>query len=152
MPRKQMLKREREGQLCIDDPASEGLQLSLLPGQVAPFGLPYQGDAPKEGRSVSPPEPDVLVRVVSPSVADSTEGELRRHSPKGQASGWLETRIGNKTRKHPSTSYYYCWDEVVAAGETRRQKVYVKVSKVAAVRHMLNERRSVEEILRVLQG
>lgn len=40
MPRKQRLKREREGQLRIDDPWEEGLQLSLLPEAVAPFSLP----------------------------------------------------------------------------------------------------------------
>ena len=45
------LKAEFYGQLCIDDPADTGLQLSLLPGQIAPFSLPYRGDAPKEGRS-----------------------------------------------------------------------------------------------------
>ena len=32
-------------------PADTGLQLSLLPRQIALFSLPYQGDAPKE----SPP-------------------------------------------------------------------------------------------------
>lgn len=45
------LKAEFYGQLRIDTPADTGLQLSLLPRQIAPFSLPYQGDAPQEGRS-----------------------------------------------------------------------------------------------------
>ncbi|MEO0988332.1 MAG: HNH endonuclease [Cyanobacteria bacterium J06639_14] len=52
MPRKQMLKREREGQLRIDDPWEEGVQLSLMPGAVAPFSLPRRGEAREEGRGV----------------------------------------------------------------------------------------------------
>lgn len=43
------LKAEFFGQLRIDDPADEGLQLSLFPNQVAPFSLPYQGEAKGEG-------------------------------------------------------------------------------------------------------
>ncbi|MBE7386296.1 MAG: hypothetical protein F6J95_033520 [Leptolyngbya sp. SIO1E4] len=46
------LKAEFYGQLRIDDPADTGLQLSLLPSQIAPFSLPFQGNAPKEGRSL----------------------------------------------------------------------------------------------------
>jgi len=45
------LKAEFFGQLRIDDPADEGLQLSLMPGAVAPFSLPYQGESKSEGRS-----------------------------------------------------------------------------------------------------
>lgn len=52
MALKQRLKREREGQLRIDDPWNEGLQLSLLPEAVAPFSLPRQGQGPAEGRWV----------------------------------------------------------------------------------------------------
>ena len=43
------LKAEFFGQLRIDDPVEEGLQLSLMPNQVAPFSLPTQGNAPGEG-------------------------------------------------------------------------------------------------------
>ena len=52
MPRKQMLKRERDGQLQIDDPWEEGVQLSLLPGAVAPFSLLCWGEARDEGRGM----------------------------------------------------------------------------------------------------
>lgn len=48
------LKAEYYGQLCLDDPWAEGLQLSLLPSQVSPFSLPPQGDAPEEGRWLPP--------------------------------------------------------------------------------------------------
>ena len=44
------LKAEFLGQLRIDAPWAEGLQLSLMPGAVAPFSLPYQGEATREGR------------------------------------------------------------------------------------------------------
>ena len=30
----------------------------------------------------------------------------RRHRPKGQASGWIEERLGNRSRANPSVSYY----------------------------------------------
>lgn len=43
------LKAEFYGQLTLDDPWQEGLQLSLLPTRVAPFSLPRQGEAPEEG-------------------------------------------------------------------------------------------------------
>lgn len=49
------LKAEFYGQLSIEDPWEEGLQLSLLPTQVAPFSLPRQGEAPEEGGLISQP-------------------------------------------------------------------------------------------------
>ncbi len=49
------LKAEFYGQLAIEDPWSEGLQLSLLPDQVAPFSVPRRGQAPAEGRSCGSP-------------------------------------------------------------------------------------------------
>ena len=45
------LKAEFLGQLSIDDAWQEGLQLSLLPAQIAPFSVPRRGAAPAEGRS-----------------------------------------------------------------------------------------------------
>lgn len=50
------LKAEFYGQLCLEGPWTEGLQLSLLPQQVSPFSLPPQGEAPDEGRWRSHPE------------------------------------------------------------------------------------------------
>ena len=46
------LKAEFYGQRCIDDPWEEGLQLSLMPGAVAPYGLARWGEAKQEGRGV----------------------------------------------------------------------------------------------------
>lgn len=46
------LKAEFFGQLRIDDPADEGLQLSLMPEAVGAFSLPYQGEAQKGGSQV----------------------------------------------------------------------------------------------------
>lgn len=51
------LKAEFLGQLSLDDAWQEGLQLSLLPAQIAPFSVPRQGEAPAEGRFLSPPRP-----------------------------------------------------------------------------------------------
>lgn len=70
----------------------------------------------------------------------------RRHSPKGKASGWLEERQGNKKRKTPSTSYYYCW---LVSGVTKKR--YVPVGKVYRVNQMIEQRKSVDEILTVLR-
>ncbi|MGD1905910.1 MAG: hypothetical protein ACFB0C_07950 [Leptolyngbyaceae cyanobacterium] len=48
--KQQRLRAEFYGQLSIDDAWPEGLQLSLMPGQVSPFSVPRQGEAPMEGR------------------------------------------------------------------------------------------------------
>lgn len=42
----------------------------------------------------------------------------RRRSPKGKASGWIEERIGNRSRKTPSISRYYCHYD--SAGKIKR--------------------------------
>ena len=60
--------------------------------------------------------------------------------------------MGNKRRKNLSISYYYCWDKVIATGETQRQKLYIKAQKLATVRQMVDKQRSVEEILEILEG
>ena len=46
------LKAEFLGQLSIDQPWQEGLQLSLMPEEIAPFSLARQGEAPAEGRLI----------------------------------------------------------------------------------------------------
>jgi hypothetical protein len=66
----------------------------------------------------------------------------RRHSEKGSASGWLERRLGNKHRKHPSVSYYYGWLD-----QGQQCKRYVPVAKVGQVTQMISDRCGVEEIL-----
>ena len=128
------LKREWFGQLRIDEAEEAGLQLSLIPDRVDPY------DVPRWGTPVVLSPPEQLSR------------QQRRHSPKGEACGWIEERLGNKGRKNPSISYYYCWDEVIATGETQRQKLYIKVNQLTTVRRMVDERQSVEEIVEVLRG
>ena len=66
----------------------------------------------------------------------------RRHSEKGSASGWLEKRVGNKHRKHPSISYYYGWLD-----QGQQCKRYVPVAKLGQVTQMISDRYGVEEIL-----
>jgi len=51
--KQKQLKAEFFGQLSIDDAWQEGLQLSLLPTQIAPFSVPRQGEAPTEGNVIS---------------------------------------------------------------------------------------------------
>ena len=80
----------------------------------------------------------------SPPEQESAQ-QLRKHRPKGGASGWLETRTGNKKRKNPSVSYYYRWDSPKG-----RVTEYVKGSKLSAVRQMLAADRPALEILKVV--
>jgi hypothetical protein len=70
----------------------------------------------------------------------------RRYSPKGRATGWIEERQGNRKRKTPSTSYYYCW-----ADPKGKHKLYIKASKVNRIHQMVNQRRTTQEILDFLK-
>lgn len=72
----------------------------------------------------------------------------RRHSKKGEASGWIEERTGNKKRSNPTTSYYYCW----IAEDGQRMKVYVKARQMYRCSRMVDARCSVDEILEFLNG
>lgn len=51
-PKQRRLRAEWYGQLRIEPPEGHGLQLSLMPEQVAPFLLPHQGNAPIEGEAI----------------------------------------------------------------------------------------------------
>ena len=86
------------------------------------------------------------------SPSEQRSRQQRRHSPKGEACGWIQERLGNKGRKNPSISDDYCWDEVVSTGETQQQRLYIKVKQLATVRRLADERRSGEEILGILGG
>ena len=74
----------------------------------------------KQAQAREPPAP-VPVAVATPP-------RVRRRSPRGQASGWIEERQGNKHRKTPSTSYYYGWQ---VRGE--KHKRYIPAAKVLRV-------------------
>jgi len=71
----------------------------------------------------------------------------RRRSKKGEASGWIEERQGNRKRKTPSTSYYYGWQD----GEGKHKR-YIPAAKVHRVQGMIGDRRTVAEILDYLTG
>lgn len=77
-----------------------------------------------------------------------TPSRPRRHSHKGEASGWIEERTGNRKRRNPSTSYYYRWQD-----EAGRHSRYIPAGKVWRVQQMVEvERRPITEVLEVLNG
>ncbi|EKU97610.1 site-specific DNA methylase [Leptolyngbya sp. PCC 7375] len=81
-------------------------------------------------------------------ITDSNQSKHRKHNQKGQASGWLESRTGNRKRKTPSISYYYRWDSPQG-----RITEYVSTSKLSEVSRMLAENYPALEILRyVVKG
>ena len=128
MGRKRVLKAERAGQLRIDD-ALNGAQLTLLP-EVSP----YQIVNPRSGGSVA-------VRRKPCAAVESR----RKHREKGNASGWIEPRTGNKKRENPSVSYLYKWDSPKG-----RVSEYIRASQVARVARMIEAERPALEILRVV--
>ena len=76
------------------------------------------------------------------------EQRPRRHSPKGEASGWIEERLGNRKRKTPSLSYYYRWQD-----ELGRHSRYIPTGKLWRVQQMVEvEGRLIGEVLEVLGG
>jgi hypothetical protein len=68
-----------------------------------------------------------------------------RHSKKGEASGYLKQRIGNRQRKNPSVSNYYCYDS--PEGRVSR---YVPTKKLAEVQAAIAARQPVAAILELL--
>lgn len=80
------------------------------------------------------------------SLLSPPERTQRRHSAKGQASGWIEQRQGNKKRSKPSISYYYRWED--ATGKHSR---YVPAGKLERVQRMCEvEGRTIAEVLELL--
>ena len=128
MGRKRVLKAERSGQLRLDD-VLNGTQLALLP-EVSP----YQIVNPRSGGSVA-------VRR-KPSAAVESR---RKHRDKGNASGWIEERTGNRNRANPSVSYYYRWDS-----HKGRVSEYIRASQVARVAGLIEAERPALEVLRVV--
>lgn len=101
------------------------------------------------GRYHVDPAIDVpAVEVVEDRSPPEHQPRTRRHTPKGQACGWIETRTGNCKRKKPSVSHYYKWDD-----ESGRGSRYIPAAKLAAATVMIYEqRRSVAEVLEFLGG
>ncbi len=69
----------------------------------------------------------------------------RKHREKGNASGWIEERTGNRKRANPSVSYYYRWDS-----HKGRVSEYIRASKVARVARLIEAERPALEILKVV--
>jgi hypothetical protein len=91
--------------------------------------------------------PELLERIGSPPEPFPSPERSRRHSPKGQASGWIEERIGNRKRRNPSTSYYYRWQD-----ESGRHSRYIPAGKLWRVQQMVEvEGKTIAEILEVLE-
>lgn len=130
-----------------------GTQLSAL-DQVEPYEI---GQDLQVFKPASDPETIkqglaegwiVPLNMELPAAAEDTKSSARRHRPKGSASGWLESRTGNRKRKKPSVSYYYRWDSPKG-----RVSEYVKASKLSGVNQMLSENCPALEILEyVIEG
>lgn len=124
----------------------ERLQGEQDPDAVVKLDRPgYPETVTVSAHSLHPPEP-LSEPKRSP---DSGNSRPKRYSRPGQASGWIEERVGNKKRKTPTTSYFYCFDGK-EDGRQKRTRVYVPVGKMARVRQMVDQRCSVEEILQVI--
>ncbi|NEP59023.1 MAG: hypothetical protein F6K31_18705 [Symploca sp. SIO2G7] len=128
MGRKRVLKAERAGQLRIDD-ALNGMQLALLPEPVV-----YQRVDLRSGGK----------RTMVRKPMDAVESR-RKHRDKGNASGWIEERTGNRKRANPSVSYYYRWDS-----HKGRVSEYIRASQVTRVAKLIEAERPALEILKVV--
>ena len=128
MGRKRVLKAERAGQLRIDN-ALNGMQLALLPEPVV-----YQRVDLRSGGKRT------MVRKPLDAV-----GSRRKHRDKGNASGWIEERTGNRKRANPSVSYYYRWDS-----HKGRVSEYIRASQVTRVAGLIEAERPALEILKVV--
>lgn len=69
----------------------------------------------------------------------------RRYSKKGEASGSIKERLGNKKRKRPCTSYFYEWYD-----DGRKQQRYVQTALMNEVSQMIDQRRPSAEIIQFL--
>ncbi|MEN8444083.1 MAG: hypothetical protein ABG776_03610 [Cyanobacteria bacterium J06555_13] len=128
MGRKRVLKAERNGQLRTDD-VLNGAQLALLTEPVV-----YQRVDPRSGGR------RVMVRK-----SLDLEGSKRKHRSPGNASGWIEERMGNRKRANPSVSYYYRWDS-----HKGRVSEYIRASQVTRVVRLIEAERPALEILKVV--
>ena len=128
MGRKRVLKAERNGQLRTDDILNGG-QLALLSEPVV-----YQRVDLRSGGKRT------MVRKPLDGV-----GNKRKHRAPGNASGWIEERIGNRKRANPSVSYYYRWDSPKG-----RVSEYIRTSQVTRVAKLIEAERPALEILKVV--
>ncbi len=66
----------------------------------------------------------------------------RRHRLRGQASGSIEAREGNKSRRVPSVSYYYRWDSPIG-----RVTEYIPSAKLLLIEQLIKERTPAIDVL-----
>ncbi|MEN8444051.1 MAG: hypothetical protein ABG776_03445 [Cyanobacteria bacterium J06555_13] len=69
----------------------------------------------------------------------------RRYRSKGQASGYIEQREGNKKRRAPTISYYYRWDS-----ELGRLSEYIPATKLYAIQRLIDKGTPAIQILQFL--
>ena len=146
--------------ITIEVPASPSLQVTVGDTITTPIGTAVVTDVAVAGQEqiifadygsgISQPHINETIESVSSppeQFAEPTTPKSRRHTPKGEASGWIEERTGNKKRKNPSVSYYYCWDD--ADGRHRK---YIPAKKLWRVQQMWEGRRSMDEMVEYLVG
>ena len=66
----------------------------------------------------------------------------RRHRLRGQASGSIEAREGNKSRRVPSISYYYRWDSPIG-----RVTEYIPAARLLSIEQLIQERTPAIDVL-----
>jgi hypothetical protein len=71
--------------------------------------------------------------------------QQRRYRRKGHASGYIESREGNKARRSPSISYYYKWDSPEG-----RVSEYIPAGKVILVDRLIKKSSPALHILRTI--
>lgn len=113
-----------------------GTQLSFLP-QVESYEINCSGREQIGDRIWTAPD------IMAASAAQGSISSKRKHRPKGGATGWLETRVGNRKRKKATVSYYYRWDSPEG-----RITEYVAGSKLSFVNSMLKSGTPALDILR----
>ncbi|KAM3093208.1 hypothetical protein ACKFKF_29735 [Phormidesmis sp. 146-12] len=80
-----------------------------------------------------------------PAAPAPEPGRKRRYSKKGEASGWIEERWGNKARKRQSLSLYFCWEED-DQGERRRRRTYIPANQCQQITAMVRAGKPAAEI------
>jgi len=121
------------------------LPLCPLPSAPCPLPSPHTPHPTPHTPYPLPSTPYPLPSPHTPHPTPHTPSPPRRHSPRGQASGWIEERQGNRKRKSPSTSYYYGWQD-----QGGKYKRYIPAAKVYRVQQMIAERKTVAQILSFL--
>ncbi len=84
---------------------------------------------------------------------DSVEVEEKdksRFSQKGQACGWIETRLGNTQRDVPSTSIYFCYYEITGQQQTKRS-IYLQKHMAQDVRELVDLRSPLAKTLQIIR-